>query len=148
MFRIKYIRIFKHSWVIDNFYNRAYITCLRFLNSLSLLFMVLGWRKNAWFIRISYHAWVQSLQYGQKGSSRTRWIIGYVHLPISWNAEIDKTVLIPVCEIQIHFVCFFFYSNPNVNFEFFALIISEIKMNQSQWYWKGKYEQERKMVDR
>ena len=107
MFRIKYIRIFKHSWVIDNFYNRAYITCLRFLNSLGLLFMVLGWRKNAWFIRISYHAWVQSLQYGQKGSSRTRWIIGYVHIPISWNAEIDKTVLIPVCEIQIHFVCFF-----------------------------------------
>ena len=51
--------------------------------------------------------------------------------------------------VKSRFISFvFFYSNPNVNFEFFALIISEIKMNQSQWYWKGKYEQERKMVDR
>ena len=46
MYRIRYIRIFKHSWVVENFYCRAYVTCLRFLNSLSLLFQGFTFEKN------------------------------------------------------------------------------------------------------
>ena len=112
--KVLYITIFKHSWVIYNFYSLAYITCLRFLDSLSLLFTVLCLRKIAWY-----------------SSARSRSAPDF-----SLNAQIDKTFLIPVCEIQIHFVCFLLIRMSISSFTL-RLFLKFKWMNHSDIEWKS-----------